>query len=405
MSAGMAAKVGSAIEIRQWVYDSHLLWRANLYIDEGFNDWNNKNPWNDSANNDWFVSKANGAPVDGGQGYQIKPFTLHMHQPDNTYIDYFVSQNVAYYHWGIDSPAEFNNKIGQQKNILGQWYPNEGVTYKFNRPVCQWGSKATIANKTLNDLFALTFDQEEWNQLLGDNFKNANADQKKTQVLGHMNVWFDGSSVYTQTTAPNAKWPNYIGDLLGTNPYQLGGVSSYPYRPGDPISDGDQNERGKYIGVDCLGFVWRSASYRGNSYHWASTDEQAMVIWSAKGYRSFGWPDQDAANVTLVARSNAITFPKNINPIIPEMKRVIPGDVVIFHKIDGNYRHFAMVQDVRPNEDGSVSLSGVVLIESSYRNEPLITGTTMTQAMSFYENLRYQPDPYGAWEIYRLKPR
>jgi hypothetical protein len=49
------------------VYNKKLLWRAQLYIDEGANDWNNLNPWDDPVNNDWYVSQANGADVNGGQ--------------------------------------------------------------------------------------------------------------------------------------------------------------------------------------------------------------------------------------------------------------------------------------------------------------------------------------------------
>lgn len=37
------------------VYDHKMLWRANLYIDEGGEDWNDLHPW-DSDENEWNVT-------------------------------------------------------------------------------------------------------------------------------------------------------------------------------------------------------------------------------------------------------------------------------------------------------------------------------------------------------------
>jgi hypothetical protein len=46
------------------VYDKKLLWRANLYIDEGGGDWNNVHPWNNPVNNEWYKPKKDAANPD-----------------------------------------------------------------------------------------------------------------------------------------------------------------------------------------------------------------------------------------------------------------------------------------------------------------------------------------------------
>lgn len=93
------------------VYDKKMLWRANLYIDEGVGkDWNDAFPWNDPANNEWFVSKADGANVDGGQ-IKIMPHT-------SLYQNTLISDSVAYSTGGLDSFDVYNNKMASQQEAI-----------------------------------------------------------------------------------------------------------------------------------------------------------------------------------------------------------------------------------------------------------------------------------------------
>ena len=84
---------------RESVNDKKLLWRANLFIDEGAGDWNNVNSWDDDAANDWYVSQANGADVNGGQ------IAIH------SFTDIFNRQinNAVGYSYGCTDTVDFFN--------------------------------------------------------------------------------------------------------------------------------------------------------------------------------------------------------------------------------------------------------------------------------------------------------
>jgi hypothetical protein len=56
------------------VYDKKLLWRANLYIGERGEDWNDTHPWN-SEENEWNLPKTGYTGVLGGQVIEIPAFT------------------------------------------------------------------------------------------------------------------------------------------------------------------------------------------------------------------------------------------------------------------------------------------------------------------------------------------
>jgi hypothetical protein len=100
------------------VYDFPLLWRAQSYIDEGANDWNNLNPWNDPVNNGWYVSQANGAFVDGGQ-IPIKSWTRYYQQGTSFGDPNTEITGCIVYGWGCsDSVGKFNSDMDNQKNCL-----------------------------------------------------------------------------------------------------------------------------------------------------------------------------------------------------------------------------------------------------------------------------------------------
>jgi hypothetical protein len=100
-------------------YDKKMLWRANLYIHDGVNDWNNANPWIDSVNNEWYTSQANGAAVDGGQ-IPIRPWTKF----DNGAT---ITNAVAYGWGGTDSVNGFNSKLSGQTTAISQYRQSNGT--------------------------------------------------------------------------------------------------------------------------------------------------------------------------------------------------------------------------------------------------------------------------------------
>lgn len=103
------------------MYDKKMLWRANLYIDEGddfFNetsipvDWNDRCPWIEG--NEWNTQNGNGGQV-------ITPVNVTSHN-DST-----VTDSVCYSLAAQDSPFEYNDKmLNHQLPLLSFIYDSQG---------------------------------------------------------------------------------------------------------------------------------------------------------------------------------------------------------------------------------------------------------------------------------------
>ena len=113
------------------VYDKKLLWRANLYIDTGADDWNNINPGTSVQGNAW------DARGDGKQS-TIQPWTRMALWLDSTMhrtitctttrwsTSLTISDAVAYSRGAYDSPSDFNIDMGEQKQALALIYDKDG---------------------------------------------------------------------------------------------------------------------------------------------------------------------------------------------------------------------------------------------------------------------------------------
>jgi hypothetical protein len=218
------------------VYDHKLLWRANLSIDDrlrnngvllspgsqGYKltDWNDLHPWIEG--NPWNTPPAGYNGVPGGQVLEICPWTnLSTNQ---------VFYNTIPYGWGgLDTVSSFIEKMNAQKNAITAYYAS--------------GQNTTILpNPNPND---------------------------------HRN-W----SPWPNTFAPPAsgsQWFNYFitSDRIVNDtftPYIVGNTTYYPYIPGFTsyrrwISDTYEASQINYsAGIDCSGFVVRSAAYDSNPY-------------------------------------------------------------------------------------------------------------------------------------------
>lgn len=384
------------------VYDKKMVWRANLYIDDNSpEDWNNRHPW--VTNNAWNRDDG-GSVADGKQTISIKPFTYHMIRYNQ---DYKVSRNVGYFNWGYDDPFDFNEKLDSQSRVLSQWYTAGSV--KFSQPVLSWGELTSIQSKTLTQLYDITFQSDIWRTIIAG-FLSLNDQQKKAKIVSKMGEWIASVGTYKSTLAPGGTpsgvWSNYVGLLFNNGAYQIAGNDFFPYLPKE---DDILANRGKLTGADCVGFVWQSASYPDNIYSWARVGEPDMLTWTENmSYRPFGYPT--TANSFVIAKSAPYdnSVPPNTNPKIPALKYLTPGDVITFHNFDedNSNRHFAIILNITLNEDGSVSPSGVQLIESSHRRNPLMTGPSDTNSLQFYEQRRYDiDDAYGTWQVQRLSTR
>jgi hypothetical protein len=127
--------------------DLPMLWRANLYVDEGPNDWNNRHPWDDPTNNEWFVSKTSGADKDGGQ-ISISSWTqpyLPYNPADIKYRN--VSEAVPYTFGGVDSLPQFNSEMNEQRTAMVA-----ASQLSNNNPYIGWNKTLAPKNKWGNYL-------------------------------------------------------------------------------------------------------------------------------------------------------------------------------------------------------------------------------------------------------------
>jgi hypothetical protein len=113
------------------VYDHKMLWRANLYIDEGGEDWNVSHPWNDnlpgvdenhltrilneqlisgSLNDDIDWEALTERTGDGGQTIYIPPYTSYNDHTITGAVSYdYPQKNIPGFNTfhGYDSPFWF----------------------------------------------------------------------------------------------------------------------------------------------------------------------------------------------------------------------------------------------------------------------------------------------------------
>jgi hypothetical protein len=96
------------------VYDKKMLWRANLFIDEGVDDWNNLNPW--ITGNEWnyaydgstrLTLGANDTHYNGVNYANFNPPWNVTTAPNNTYSNYVrpIPEN------GAPTPQLVNNSF------------------------------------------------------------------------------------------------------------------------------------------------------------------------------------------------------------------------------------------------------------------------------------------------------
>jgi len=229
------AKIDMNSEKCAGVYDKKLLWRAQLYIDEGANDWNDVNRWTYTQGNewdkDWFDSDNDGiieeaGPYNGGQ-YNIRPWT-HYDDDSSVFITIPYSQGCA------DSVIHFNLDMDAQASTLTA----QGQDPNRENP--------TLAPEIDN--------VRSWNNY----------------AFG-IQVGEDTARTY--------------------DPLIINDTTYYPYTPGfstasDPYAS---HLTGYSAGVNCYGFVQRSLAYDNNRYTIPEVGER--LIWGGTTPGLIGWQE------------------------------------------------------------------------------------------------------------------
>jgi len=318
------------------VYDKKMLWRANLYIAEEQNDWNDQHPW--IVGNEWnrtydFSKFANNQfdinnleTGNGGQVLEIPSFTHSWRGEGNTDID----DKVAYEFNGTDSPFAFAYKMDNQKVILGEKYTSGGVLKTENpNDTSSYGFKYT-APGSLHKNYAH-----------GSNYPygaSAAQDEDGAFKLSSQSLVVNGKTYYPYVPALESA-------MIGSNditPYNM-----------------DPKGAGYGAGADCLGFVDRSAAYNENPYAWAS-NSLSQPLWGGSRVTD-GWPLLNNGDAVVITTHPDIGNPKNL-------EKIVPGDIFYYKNDSGDIAHILIVSDVNYGNSDSRSLSpeGITFIESTH---------------------------------------
>ncbi len=368
---GLASDIGKpgVAEEGQFVavYDKKLLWRVNLYIDEGDNDWNDLNPWNQPDSNlphynEWQDA---GSDVLGGQ-MEIKPWR----HPQGDFYWWTDIKNGNWFHWSIDSQIvtnsvsyggpvdpgyngtgdecpEYQRKLGEQITALetagkinppGSWADYENSSY-----VPSVGFYNLMQRDTNWVIFGKFTSVEFQNQILG----NINNENDKTFVES-MYKEKDGMYYLRNFVPEEAKEPiseedrkrlTTIIDGIGYTHPVINGIRDMRLR--NTVAEQEQHD----MGVVCDSFIYRSRTYDGNNYVVYNTDYLPRVVYNY-------WNVGDAKNDYLPQFENK-------GELTGELQYLVPGDVVHFTK------HIGIVRSIEYSNGKKTDVDKVLIIHST----------------------------------------
>ncbi len=312
------------------VYDKKMLWRANLYIDEGVEDWNETHPWNappsggatpsspkwwtsEWGNNEWnrlhdgtvsnpvAITGLNQLPAgDGKQVIKLTSFTpiRTLGNKDNPTSTNIITKTVAYSYpdheyepsdgdsGSMDSPFDYNKKMQLQITLLKDWYNATGVAFAKPRSAWPNPNATTTAGFTSWEQYKenVTGTTNQNSIILPAAFVALNA----SATNWNSNVTLNGVLTrWTKNTPPDNRWWRYLVAAptgwtdASTTPNTNAFIPSLGLRYGRENLDLDEVAiagisvnnflKKKYAieaGTDCIGFAQRAASYSGNASTW-----------------------------------------------------------------------------------------------------------------------------------------
>jgi hypothetical protein len=333
------------------VYDKKMLWRANLYIDDEANDWNNLNNWNAPLDeNDWNYGQGGDKEGKGGQ-FPLQAFSSPRTQSANNDD---VSKHVAYDYPGrktdwatlpadaqqcIDTPILFNQKMLQLKTYLAQSFNTNGDE---------------AANVQANNAWDMTTaPKHRWSKYL----KVA----KNDRALPGLGLLY-----YDWANGQGNLDPDLKKDVVGTT----GKAFHDDTAPYDVSPD--------HIGTDCVGLAKNSIMYPGTTY-----------VWNSGIFRRYPSPNIDASLSTTIVTSDDPNQLQTEN-----LKKIVPGDIFYYGGWEnGKYigHHIGIIQST----DGTGVQASISLIEAYFDGDICYANNTRT--------VQDLTDKNRAWEIVRLK--
>ena len=373
-------KVREKVAGRQWVQDKKLLWRANLYIDEGANDWNNQNRWVEG--NEWNHSPKR---LEG----EVEVNTA---DPGRLY-----SGGAA--HWTTGSGGQVVG-IGAytplfcQEDPSNERYSEANVVKGKVAYDCPIDSSGTFLPLTCMDSPFV------FNKRLLDQKAKTRGGEAIAGVWPPTGFTLQQMNAWSVTTAAANRWNNYRKNPVAGNHPALPGIGllfedHYTEDPPPVFPGVNQNLLG-HMGTDCVGFVQRSASYSGNTY---LLDDYGEATWGASdvsegtGTRRLLQKDSNINLFTSLFDKTQYSADGATPASSKEIaSRIVPGDVFFY---DG---HIGIVQDVTALQNANPGnkigvLNCIATIESTWGGN---TCHVTRRRFSDYESR-------SNWVIARLK--
>ncbi len=282
------------------VYDKKMLWRANLYIDEREEDWNNEHTWNtppagDKIAGTWADSNsksylANWNASDWGYNQWNRKYELCTDFNVTDFTQLKVGdgkQVVKFSSWSpVRNQRDINNSEFNLKNNLtdrvsydypdkdkkiNAWDSPFDFLWKLNEQKKAIKKQFTNEVQTINNDLTLTQQQKNDKLNAGGKFPRGNNNTESDKFTSSVSV--KSLSEWNVTNAPDNRWRYYWKKTVtGNNDNQkayVPGLGLFHYRPNHDYNDVKNNTNENITisenyssGTDCIGLVQRAAGYQ-----------------------------------------------------------------------------------------------------------------------------------------------
>jgi hypothetical protein len=382
------------------VYDKKMLWRANLYIKEDANDWNDVYPWN--------APPASGVAASGGN-------------PS------WWSESWGYNEWNrrMKITPEFiaGKSVGLANLPAGNG--NQVVEFAVFTPLRTLpNGRAANTSNSLGGAVAYSYPLHDFEPSDGNLGYSGSQDSpfdflwKMLNQKRSLSTVYDANGItktqqsttsWTGTKAPNNSWKNYSPGT-STTPGYIPNLGLWYWDPENGNNEADvanlpwKSANTYEAGTDCLGFAQRAGSWmfgpgKTNPYAWKklipgmmeySDTQQGTVnpkdvyTTSAADRRQF--PDEIDYSTSIVQNGypdKALFFDTSVGAIagytqdqksrlLDALRRVVPGDIWVKKSPTSEYwkAHIAIIAKL-PDDSYSITdpviyMSQMILIEAEY---------------------------------------
>jgi hypothetical protein len=409
------------------VYDKKMLWRANLYINEDMNDWNDLHPWNappsggvtattpkwwtpEWGNNEWnreFKSSTtflngqsvglNNLPIgNGGQVIQLPGYAAvrKLDSPLANTVAYSYPSHRYESSSGWASPVMLQEGLGASPGALPAFDSTQGNPGSMDSPFDYvWKMRRQGFSAPSNNWWNYTVTQP------GDGAISANLGG--IRYIPSLGLYLGAPAHSLIMTKPASD--TQVPDTWDQAPYET--IANSPELLKNPTANNltvQKRRNASWIieaGTDCIGFAQRAASWTVSPYSWAKLQPGMMEYNSGNGTdnpyvamndygknglaRSFPTNNTEATQDRLqvaydiISKRSETQAPTEASTQehLRQLKLVVPGDIwVKANTANGQKRaHIAVIAYVPPNIDTYVDplalMNDIILIEGEYTNK------------------------------------